>query len=142
MRLILLAFACLAPFVLCGCHAASISETISSEPTREYFSAQAPADALSSLSLVADDLGLRTDLIDQQARRVVISNPHPYMGFRMSLIVFKADSDTGGSRLSAWSSGQNPIWFEWVDKIWEKYAATMTADGVQVRVISDQDARQ
>jgi len=135
MKLILIAVACLTPFLFGGCQADSINETVSGPPKREYFTGQSPADALSSLSLAADDLVLRTDLLDQQARRIVISNPHPYMGIRLSLIVFKAEDEAGGSRISAWYSGQNPIKFYWVDKIWEKYAETMTAGGVETRVI-------
>ena len=135
MKFIAVITACLAQLLIGGCAATSISETISVDPKRIYHTGQMPADALSSLSLVADDMGLRTDVIDQQARRVVISNPHPFLGYRMSMIVFGAEADSGGSVLSAWDSGQNPIWWDWVDKLWERYSAKMQAMGVQTSII-------
>lgn len=136
MKFVLFAIVCLAPFLVGGCAASSISETESGEPKRVYYSGEPPADALSTLSVTADDFIGRTELLDQAAGRLVISNVHPIYGHRMSLLVIRASAEGDGSRICAWDSGMNPVAKDWIDRLWEKYSEAMSSKGVKTLVIS------
>lgn len=131
MKFVLFAIVCLAPFLVGGCAASSISETESGEPKRVYYSGEQPAIALGNIAVLADG----AELLDQPGGRLVLSFKNPFLGHRVSMTIVRAVSDGSGARLSAWYSGVQPISGPDIDKLWERYVAQLDERGVDHRVI-------
>ncbi len=103
-----------------------VSDVEASPPGKTYFTAQAPGEALSKLSslcLDGDKYG-RVELLDLEARRLVITVRHPMTSELMSLLVVRAETADGGSTLRMWSRGwldffHGKTFFE--DTVWNEY---------------------
>ena len=107
----------------------SVETLISERPALVGHSAQVPPEALSLLSLAGEESVGKVEYVDQAARRVVFSQIHPYMGFRMAMIVTTAEPNERGSTISIWTDGLKPARGTWPQRLWEAYSKRLDAMG-------------